>query len=155
METPKTVSRYVCIEFANPAIKAIDHIDDLDEAVKYAGEKLYNKHQIKLHELICTDDNEVVLPLDIPEDMAYVFCYGHYLRIITNYLLDVHDLKYKCMKTAKGLLTYVPYQIRPRSNNRISTTERFEAIASFSKLLQRNDDESLNRIKKIIDILRS
>lgn len=102
------MKRFVHIYFDRPEVRACDHFDDICEAVKHASHNLDLKYGIAMHDPILTEDKDVVLELDIPDEYKD-FRYGNHLRGIAAYLLKHSRNKdfYKTLLTGKRLLRYV------------------------------------------------
>lgn len=102
------MKRFVHIYFARPDVKACDHIDDICEAVRHASHNLAMRYRINMHDPILTEDREVLLELDVPDDHPD-FRYGNHLRGIAAYLLKHSRNKdfYKPLLSGKRLLHYV------------------------------------------------
>lgn len=99
------IAKNVFIEFADPRIKAIDHISDISEAVSNAQWNLY-RYKINLH-LPKIINNMVILAIDIPEDLAEKINFGRRLRGISKYLLANHGDFYKKYLIGTRLLNYI------------------------------------------------
>lgn len=96
----------IFIEFANPKIKAVDHILDILEAADYAQFNLYVRHKIRLQKPYVLDDR-VILEMDIPENLGETINYGNHLRGISIYLLKNRGDFYKKYRIGNRLLYYM------------------------------------------------
>ena len=62
------ISKKVQIEFANPQMKAIDAIQDIRNAAKYAGLNLFSRYDVRLQMPMAYEDDKVVVEILIPQD---------------------------------------------------------------------------------------
>lgn len=149
------ITKKVMIEFAKPDVKACNHFYDIRRAAKNAADNLASRHDVFVVEIFIDAGNNVIITLRMPEEKAENFAIGNHLRGISNYLLRNYGDIYKRYLVGRRLLNYVEV---PETEHvpikTISLTDRFEMIVSLSKLLERSDDESLDRIMKIADILK-
>lgn len=148
------VSKYVQIDFADSRIKAIDAIRDIREAARSAGLNLFSRYDVQLQYPMRSANDKVVVEIKIPEEIINTFSIGNHLRGISAYLLKYCNGKYDQYLVGKRLLNYTEIS-EPTSNpDGPTVTERLEAIARFARLLERNDEESLDMISRILIILR-
>lgn len=155
------VNKKVQIDFADPSIKAIDHLHDLRDAVRSASLSLNLRRNIVL-QYPMPENDRVVLEIRMPEDEAESFVegkpYGMRLRGISNYLLKECGGRYQRYLVGNRLLTYT--LLDGSDNNKTQSEhrgftmpDRLDAITAFAKLLKRTDEESLDRIERILTIL--
>lgn len=136
------MKRFVHIYFARLDVKACDHIDDICEAVKHVSHNLDLRYGIAIHDPILTEDKDVILELDIPDEYKD-FRYGNHLRGIAAYLLKYSRNKYfySSLLSGKRLLHYVP--VKDCSSD-VRKTER-EILEEILKRLN-NIEKALNYI---------
>ena len=148
------VTKKVRIEFADTRIQAIDAIADIREAVDHASLNLYSRYGIQLQYPMPTN-GKVYLEIRVPVEMASNFSYGKRLRGLSLYLLKQHGEKYKQYLVGNRLLSY--YDITDMKEyddvQEHPSIDRFSAVAKFTELLQRTDENSMERIERIIGIL--
>jgi hypothetical protein len=146
------ITKKVQIEFANSKIRAIDHIQDIRKAAESAGLNLYSRYDVQL-QYPMPEGNNVVVEIRIPEKHAD-FTIGKHLRGISNYLLSKRGEYYRPYLVGNRLLNYSDVtEVAAPPKDEFSTSDRLEAIASFAKLLERSDEESLDQINRILVIL--
>ena len=100
------ITKTVLIEFANPKIRAVDHISDIREAVFYAQGNLLHRHHITLNMPIVID-GFVFVELYLPENIDENFSIGRHLRGISGYLLSKYGDFYKDYLVGARLLNYI------------------------------------------------
>lgn len=98
--------RIIRIEFADPRIKAIDHIDDLHEAVDHAWKNLYLRHGVMLSypEI---KDGQVLIGIDLPDAYKENFRIGPHLRGVSSYLLAKFPKRYSNHRIGTRLLYFM------------------------------------------------
>ncbi len=148
------VVKTIQLEFANPKIRAIDHIQDIRKAAEYAGLNLYGRYDVQLQYPMPTDDNNVIVEIKIPDKMANSFSVGNRLRGISTYLLKHYRERYEPYLVGNRLLNYIDLQEPIKKQAGLSTVDRLEAIVSFTKLLERSDERAIDQIKRIMTILQ-
>ena len=148
----------VLIDFADSAIKAIDHLQDIRSAVQSASLNLNMRYNVVLQWPMRTEDDRVALEIRMPEDLVENFSYGRRLQGIAGYLLKNYPDRYKQHVVGNRLLTYTV--LDGSESNLIrqpagpSMVERLETIAEFARLLERSDEDSLFHINRIQLILK-
>jgi len=147
------ISKIVQIEFADPRIKAIDAIYDIRKAAQNAGLNLYSRYNVQLQMPIVIDD-KVVLKLKIPDKISNTFALGNHLRGISSYLLKQCNGKYDQYVMGKRLLSYSEIPSIEAKGDGMLMVDRLEAIVSFTRLLERSDEEALEQINRILIILK-
>lgn len=148
------VSKVVRIEFADPRIRAVDALRDIRDAAKFISLNLYSRYDVQLQTPMVSDNNMVTLEIKIPEKVVHNFAIGNHLRGMSIYLLKKCNARYGQYLVGKRLLTYT--EIPAINSHEISFTaaDQLEAIASFAHLLQRSDPDSMDRICRILAILK-
>lgn len=148
----------VLIDFADSSIRAVDHINDIRDAVRSAGLNLNMRYDVVLQWPMRTEDDRVALEIRMPEELVENFSYGRRLQGIAGYLLRYHGDKYKQHVVGNRLLTYTVLDgaesERKRQPAGPSMVERLEAMAEFARLLERSDEDSLFHINRIQLILK-
>ena len=147
------VTKRIQIEFADPAIRAIDHIQDIRKAAENAGLNLYSRYNVQL-QYPMPDGERVVVEIKIPEEIADTFAIGNHLRGISNYLLSKWNDRYHQYFIGKRLLNYNELDESDKGEPGFAAVDRLEAVASFAKLLERNDEEAMDAISRILIILK-
>lgn len=147
------VSKTIQLEFADPSIRAIDHIQDIRKAAEKAGLNLFSRYEVMLQCPMPTTDNRVVVEIRIPEKIEKTFAVGNHLRGISNYLLSQCGDRYQQHLVGKRLLNYIEVSGDNLESSAPAMVDRLEAIVSFTKLLERSDGEALDAISRILVIL--
>ena len=147
------VTKRIQIEFADPAIRAIDHIQDIRKAAENAGLNLYSRYNVQL-QYPMPDGDRVVVEIKIPEEIADTFAIGNHLRGLSNYLLSKWNDRYHQYLIGKRLLNYNELDESDKREPELAAVDRLEAVAAFAKLLERNDEESMDAISRILIILK-
>lgn len=147
------ITKTIQLEFANPNIRAIDHIQDIRRAAEYAGLNLFGRYDVQLQYPMPTDYNNVVVEIKIPDTMAESFSVGNRLRGISTYLLKHYRERYEPYLVGNRLLNYIDLQETVNKQAGLSNIARLEAIVSFTKLLERSDEKAMAQIERIIEIL--
>ena len=148
------VTKKIQLEFADPGVKAIDHIQDIRKAAENAGLNLYSRYDVQLQYPMPTADDRVVVEIRIPDEIVDTFAVGNHLRGISNYLLGRCGDRYQKYLVGKRLLNYVEVSESDHEPAGLAMVDRLEAIVSFTKLLERSDDEALDQISRILVILK-
>lgn len=149
-----SVTKKIQIEFANPNIRAIDYIQDIRRAAEYAGLNLFSRYDVQLQYPMPTEDDRVVVEIRIPDGIADSFAIGNHLRGISSYLLSRYGERYQNYLVGKRLLNYIEVQEPRHKDTRLSMIDRLEAVVSFTQLLERTDEEAIDRIDRIMMILK-
>ena len=149
------VSKYVQIEFAGSSHRAVDAIIDIRKAAEHAAVNLYNKYEVRLQVPMVVNNCQVVMELQIPASKADTFSIGPHLKGISSYLLKYCDHKYNDALVGARLLDYTVIPAPESDENQYSMTDRLRAISDFARLLENADKKSLDKIGKIIEILKS
>lgn len=149
----KYISRFVQLDFADPTINASDNIDYIREAVEFAKCNLLSRHGILLEPPIITEFNRVVIEVKVPEDKNENFSTGKRLRGIPAYLLRTYPEKFH--KQNNRIFFYRESDtIQKDDHCKLSLGVRTNAMSKFATLLGRNDKESIDKIMKILAILK-
>ena len=147
------VSKKIQIEFADSQKRAVDAIYDIRKAAEYAGLNLYSRYAVQLQMPMVYDDDKVVIEIKIPEKIAESFAVGNHLRGIALYLLKNCNGRYDQYVIGKRLLNYNEIPSPEIKTERLAMVDRLEAIVSFTQLLERSDEEAMDRINRILIIL--
>lgn len=147
------VTKTIQLEFADSSIKAIDYIQDIRKAAENAGLNLYARYDVQLQYPMPTPDDKVVVDIKIPECIEKTFAVGNHLRGISSYLLSRCGNRYQKHLVGKRLLNYIEVKDSDLEPSGIAMADRLEAIISFTKLLERSDDEAMDAISRILTIL--
>lgn len=148
------ITKKILIEFADPSIRAIDHIQDIRKAAEYAGLNLYSRYDVQLQYPMPTTDDKVVVEIMIPEEIVETFAVGNHLRGISSFLLKQCGNRYQKFLVGKRLLNYIEVSEPDHTPTGLAMVDRLEAIVSFTKLLERSDSEALDQISRILVILK-
>ena len=148
------ITKKIQLEFADPNVRAIDYIQDIRKAAENAGLNLYSRYDVQLQYPMPTADDEVVVEIRIPDEIVETFAVGNHLRGISNYLLNRCGNRYQKFLVGKRLLNYVEVTETAHEPAGLPIVERLEAIVSFTKLMERSDDEALDAISRILVILK-
>ena len=148
------VKKRVQLEFADPRIRAIDHMQDIRKAAENAGLNLFSRYCVQLQYPMPTDNDGVVVDIVIPDEIAETFAVGNHLRGISSYLLGRCGGHYQDYLVGKRLLNYVEVSEPDHAPSGLAMVDRLEAVASFAMLLERSDREALDQISQILVILR-
>lgn len=148
------VTKKVRLEFADSRIQAVDHIYDIQRAVEHTAVNLLGRHKIILKPPYITKTDRVIVEIRIPEEIEDGFSIGNHLRGISNYLIN-HGSYYKKYRVGKRLLNYVDatYEMTEPYHYDFSMS-KFEAVVSFTRLLERSDEKSLEKVNRIVNILK-
>ncbi len=149
------VTKKIQLDFANRKANILDCIKDIRDAARYVGLNLYSKYDVQLQYPMPTSDGRVVVEIIIPDDIIDNFMVSKHLKGISLYLLRINPDKYKAYKIGNRLLNYTELSDFGSGPSVLTTEERLRSIYSFISLLERTDDDSLKRIKKILNIMRS
>ena len=148
------VSKTVQIEFADSRIKAVDAIQDIRKAAEKAGLNLFSRYDVQLQFPMVLDDDKVVVEIKIPAEIVDTFAVGNHLRGIASYLLKNCNGRYDDYVVGKRLLNYIEIPAPQDRTDVMPMVDRLEAIVAFTKLLERNDDEAMDQISRILVILK-
>lgn len=148
--------KLVRVEFANPEIRSIDHISYISEAVEHASKNLMRKG-VKIRILTDTSykNSSVILNLLIPDEIAEPFSIGNHLRGVSDYLLKKYEC-YRQFRIGKRLFHYIENPSFSQHNELrcpITLDAALNAMSAFANLLHKTDDNSTEKVKKILAIL--
>jgi len=146
-------TKKIQIEFADPSIRAIDHIQDIRKAAENAGMNLFSRYDVQL-QYPMPDGDRVIVEIRIPDEIAETFAIGNHLRGISSFLLSRCGNRYQPYLVGKRLLNYTEVQKDRRESEGLAMVDRLEAVAQFAKLLERSDEEALDQIGRILVILK-
>lgn len=147
------VKKLVKLEFADPKIRASEHIKDIRKAAEAAGLNLFSRYGVRLQYPMVSKDGLVLVEVGIPEEIADSFALGNHLRGIANYLLKNCTYEYSAHLIGKRLLNYDEVPVYRDRTKGPSMESRLEAIVAFARLLERSDDIAMNRLSRILSIL--
>ena len=148
------ISKYIQIDFADSRIRAIDALHDIRKAAESAGLNLFSRYDVQLQYPMPAGGDKVVVEVKIPEEIINTFSIGNHLRGISAYLLKYCNGKYDQYQVGKRLLNYTEISEPTGNPDGPTMTERLEAVARFARLLERNDEDSLDKISQILIILK-
>lgn len=143
----------VQVEFASNKIRAVDALKDLQNAAESACLNLLSKYDVRLQWPRRVNDNQVIMDMTMPDDIVDDFKVGPHLKGIATYLLKNCE-GYDKYLVGKRLLEYTVIPAPDETNNGIPMANRLRAMSDFAKLLENNDEVSLNKICRIIAILK-
>lgn len=146
------MTKLIQIDFQNPNIRAFDCYRDILEAVRYTRKNLDLRYKITLYDPIPTEDHHVYLKVEVPDGCNFSV---RNLRGIAVYLLKHYPKCYKQYIIRNRLFIYRDYTPKaPEDNLKQSLPiERSELIIKFIRLLDKADEDSLRKAKRIKDIL--
>ena len=146
------MTKLIQFDFQNPNIRAFDCYRDILEAVRYTRKNLDLRYKITLYDPIPTEDHHVYLKVEVPDGCNFSV---RNLRGIAAYLLKHYPKCYKQYIVRNRLLIYQDYTPNaPEDNLKQSLPiERSELIIKFIRLLDKADEDSLRKAKRIKDIL--
>ena len=147
------ITKKIQIEFADPSIRAIEHIQDIRKAAENAGLNLFSRYDVRL-QYPMPDGDRVIVEIMIPEEIVETFAIGNHLRGISNYLLSRWGDRYRPYLVGKRLLNYIEMQEGHKETAGLAMVDRLEAVAAFARLLERSDEEALDQISRILVILK-
>lgn len=99
------ITKKVLISFAKAGETFGGRKTEIVEAIEFASKNLFAKHGVHILNIDINDDNDTILMLFIPDDIAGSFSVGNHLRGISQYLLKNYP-KYKELLVGKRLLSY-------------------------------------------------
>ncbi len=148
------MNQIVQIDMAATATTAYEHFPEIRAAIENAALGLYSKYDVRIND-IQTVREQVIMHVEIPDNIASTFKIGYHLRGVSAYLLKHYRETFAQLVVAKRLLVYtvIPTQTY-NDESRLTFNDRLTAISDFSNLLKRSDEASMNKIIRIIDILK-
>lgn len=148
------VSKNIQIEFADSRIQAIDAIYDIRKAAESASLNLYSRYDVQLQTPMIIAEDKVVVEVKIPEKIVSTFAVGNHLRGLSTFLLKRCNGRYDDYLVGKRLLVYTEIPAPETKTDNLSMADRLEAIIQFTRLLERSDDEAMDKISRILLILK-
>ena len=148
------ITKEIQLEFADTRIRAIDCIQDIRKAAENAGLNLFSRYNVRLQYPMPTEDERVVVEIQIPVEIADTFAVGNHLRGISSFLLSNFGKRYQQYLVGKRLLNYIEIQKPKQKAVSLSPIDRLEALISFARLLERSDEEASGQITQILTILK-
>ena len=145
--------KYIQIEFADPSIRAIDHIQYIRDAAHSAGMNLFSRYDVQLDYPMPYGDR-VIVEIRIPVEIADGFAVGNHLRGMSDYLLKRSPDIYKDKQVGKRLLNYVEVS-DPNMSSEMTDFDSLDLMIAFAALLKKRDDLSLDKIRTIASVLNN
>lgn len=147
------MEQVIQIDLANNKHTAYENYADIKKAVENAQLGLLSKYNVKIRD-IQTLNEKVIMHIIIPDDIADNFSIGNHLRGVSTYLMKNYYEKYSALLVGKRLLTYTTIpKPTDKDDSNISFNDKLSAINKFVELLKHDDEDSQNKISKIINIL--
>lgn len=148
------MNQIVQVDLASTATTAYEHFPEIKKALENASLGLYSKYDVQIKD-IQTAGEQVIMHVTIPDDIASTFKIGYHLRGVSAYLMKNYKETFAPLIVAKKLLIYtvIPTQTY-NDNNELTINDRLTAISNFSELLKNTDAASMNKITRILDILK-
>lgn len=148
------MNQIVQVDLASTATTAYEHFPEIKKALENASLGLYSKYDVQIKD-IQTAGEQVIMHVTIPNDIASTFKIGYHLRGVSAYLMKNYKETFSPLIVAKKLLIYtvIPTQTY-NDNNELTINDRLTAISNFSELLKNTDAASMNKITRILDILK-
>lgn len=143
----------VQVEFASNKIRAVDALNDLQKATESASLNLLSKYDVRIQWPRRINDNQVVMDMTMPDNIVNDFKVGPHLKGIATYLLKYCE-GYDKYLVGKRLLEYTVIPAPDETNNGMPMANRLRAMSNFAQLLENNDKVSLDKICRIIAILK-
>lgn len=144
----------VQIDLATNTTTAYEHYPEIKKAVESASLGLYSKHDVQIKDVQAVGEH-VIMHVAIPDDIAPTFQIGYHLRGISAYLMRNYRDTYAPLIVAKKLLVYTVIPTQTDSDdNALTINDRLSAISDFVELLKSNDVLSINKVTRILEILR-
>lgn len=148
------MNQIVQVDLATTITTAYDNFLEIKKALENASLRLQSKYNVQIKD-IQTVGKQVIMHVTIPDDIASTFKINYHLRGVSAYLIKNYKNKFSPLIVAKRLLVYtvIPDQ---DYNNEVGLTfnERLTAISDFSELLKNTDAISMNKITRILEILK-
>lgn len=148
------MNQIVQVDLASTATTAYEHFPEIKKALENASLGLYSKYDVQIKD-IQTAGEQVIMHVTIPDDIASTFKIGYHLRGVSAYLMKNYKEAFAPLIVAKKLLIYtvIPTQTY-NDNNELTINDRLTAISNFSELLKNTDAASMNKITRILEILK-
>lgn len=148
------MNQIVQVDLASTATTAYEHFPEIKKALENASLGLYSKYDVQIKD-IQTAGEQVIMHVTIPDDIASTFKIGYHLRGVSAYLMKNYKETFSPLIVAKKLLVYtvIPTQTY-NDESELTLNDRLTAISNFSELLKNTDAASMNKITRILDILK-
>ena len=148
------LNQIVQVDLASTATTAYEHFPEIKKALENASLGLYSKYDVQIKD-IQTAGEQVIMHVTIPDDIASTFKIGYHLRGVSAYLMKNYRETFSPLIVAKKLLVYtvIPTQTY-NDESELTLNDRLTAISNFSELLKNTDAASMNKITRILDILK-
>lgn len=146
------IIKTVQIQFANSNWNAADYIQDLKKATENASLNLFSKYDVRLEMPRIVNNQQVVMEVKIPDDIANEFSIGNHLRGVSAYLMKYCNDRYSDAVVGKRLLNYIVIPT-PEDDSDMPMTQRLSIISEMAELLKNNDAKTNDKIARIITIL--
>lgn len=148
------MNQIVQVDLASTATTAYEHFPEIKKALENASLGLYSKYAVQIKD-IQTAGEQVIMHVTIPDDIASTFKIGYHLRGVSAYLMKNYRETFSPLIVAKKLLVYtvIPTQTY-NDESELTLNDRLTAISNFSELLKNTDAASMNKITRVLDILK-
>jgi len=142
------------VDLASTSTTAYEHFEEIKKAIESAAVGLKNKYDIDIYDIQAISKH-VIAHATLPDDLPSDFQLGYHLRGISGYLMRHYKETYSPLVVAKKLLVYTVIPTATYNDeSKLTTNDRFTAISQFSELLKNSDETSMNKINRILDILK-
>lgn len=144
----------VQIDLESPASTSYEHFAEIKRAVENASLNLYSKYGVQIKDTQAVG-GQVVMHVAISDEIVDSFKIGYHLRGISAFLMKNYRETFAPLVVGKKLLDYtiIPTQTYT-DDSELTFNDRFSAISAFSELLKNSDEASINKITRILDILK-
>jgi hypothetical protein len=148
------MNQIVQIDLATTTTTAYENFSEIKKAVENASLGLYSKYDVQIKDVQAVGE-QVIMHVTIPDEIAPTFQIGYHLRGVSAYLMKHYKEKYSPLIVAKKLLVYtvIPTQTY-NDESELTLNDRLTAISDFSELLKNTDAVSMDKITRILDILK-
>lgn len=148
------MNQIVQVDLASTTTTAYEHFSEIKKALENASLGLYSKYDVQIKD-IQTAGEQVIMHVTIPDDIASTFRIGYHLRGVSAYLMKNYRETFSPLIVAKKLLVYTVIPNQTYSDeSELTLNDRLTAISNFSELLKNTDVASMNKITRILDVLK-
>jgi hypothetical protein len=148
------MNQIVQIDLATTTTTAFENFAEIKKAVENAAIRLSQNYDVHIKDVQAVG-GKVIMHVTIPDEIASTFQVGYHMRGVSAYLMKHYHEKYSALIVAKKLFVYtvIPTQSY-NEDSEFTLNDRLSAISDFSQLLKKTDAVSINKITRILDILK-
>lgn len=148
------MNQTIQIDMESTTVRAYQFYPQIKRAAENAGLNLFSKYGVQIRDVQSIGE-QVIMNATIPDEIADEFKLGYHLRGISAFLMKQYRETFAPLVVGKKLLNYTVIPCTTYNDvTEFTMNDRLSAISSFSDLMKHTDEASMNKINRILEILR-